>query len=255
MHKAKAGGRGRLFLLFLALVPCAAHAQYMGSFGINWSNPVSASLSNSMWSNWVVYQTQLNQAKAAAAKGGGNGPAATAATLKIDETALRFRPAADHLLTRKLADQIGHTTSEKQAIGVLLKAIYQEFDAQAARLGKPNDLALALSFFLAQNTAVLRGVPDPKEEQILDLRQVILVAFGQTAGLGSFTDQQRQELYEVLVGYTGLAYAGYLDAKRRGDQPHIKEFQKVAGANLTAITHLPPERFEFSDKGLTIRPQ
>jgi hypothetical protein len=227
----------------------------MGSFGINWSSPVSASLSNSIWSNWVVYQTQLNQAKATAAKGDKSGQAAATATPKIDEAALRFRPAAEHLLTQKLADQIGHTAAERQLIATLLRGIYQGFDAQAERLGKPNDLALALSFFLAQNTTVFHGAPDPKDEQILDLRQVVLIALRQAGGMGNFTDQQKQELYEVLVGYTGLAYAGYLDSKRRGDQRHVLEFQKIAGSNLTAITHLPPERFEFSDMGLIIKPQ
>lgn len=251
MHPFATALAGRLLLLAL-LLPWAASAQFSGSFGVNYSNPVSASISNSVWTNWVVYQTQANQAKRATTHDAKTTPAAP---LAIDEAALRFRPTAEPLLTGKLADSLGHTVDEKQAIATLLKGIYQGFDEQARKLGKPNDLALALSFFLAENTAIFRGLPDPRDEQFLDLRQVILTALAQTGGLGNFTDQQKQELYEVLVGYTGLAYAGYSDARRRGDRQHELEFQKVAGGNLTAITHLPPQRFDFSTDGLTIRPQ
>ena len=54
-------------MLLFVLASVAAQAQYMGSFGVPYSNPVSAAVSNSTWSNWIVYQTQQKKIHGSAA--------------------------------------------------------------------------------------------------------------------------------------------------------------------------------------------
>jgi hypothetical protein len=138
---------------------------------------------------------------------------------------------------------------------VLVNAIFQEFDKQAVKLGKPNDLAFALSYFLAQNATVYQGAPDPQDAQFLELRETIVAAFAQSGGFKNLTDREKQELYETLVSHTGLVYVGYQDAKKRGDQENVQTYQRLAGLNLKGITHISPERIEFTAEGLTIRKQ
>ena len=58
----------------------------------------------------------------------------------------------------------------------------------------------------------------------------------------------------MLVSYTGLVYLTYQDAKRRGDVENVKAMRQLAGLNLKAITHIDPERIDFTEQGLTITP-
>jgi hypothetical protein len=46
-----------------------------------------------------------------------------------------------------------------------------------------------------------------------------------------------------------------MDAKKRGDLETAKSMQQLAGLNLKAITHINPERINFTDQGLTIKPR
>ena len=258
---------GFLILLFV-IASAAAQAQYMGSFGINYSNPVAASISNSTWSNWVVYQTQQRKAQGAQGSSAGADTASSAAPApsaresqaaqrraRAVEASLKFQPTGTRLLEPSLVEQLGKTPEQKQQVTAILNLLFQEFDKQATKLGKPNDLAFALSYFLAQNATVFRGKPDPKDEQFLELRETILYAMGQNAAFAKMTDRQKQEMHEMLVSYTGLVYLTYMDAKKRGDLETAKSMQQLAGLNLKAITHINPERINFTDQGLTIKPR
>lgn len=292
---SKTSGVAIFALLTLGIVTIAAHAQYMGAFGVPYNNPVSASLSSSVWSNWVVYETQRRKAGGAPLSGSSKSPenqlgpaAATSASgpssssgaghgtstqgksphgkstqgkgaeparvpVKVDEASLTFKQTGTRLLTPKLVDQLGKTQAEKDQVAAILTMLFQEFDKQAAKLGRPNDLAFALSYFMAQNATLYRGRPDPKDQQFLDLRETVVLALGQSGAFARMTDRQKQEMYEMLVAYTGLVYLTYQDAKRRGDTRTAKEMRELAGLNLKSITHLEPERIDFTDQGLTIK--
>jgi hypothetical protein len=78
---------------------------------------------------------------------------------------------------------------------------------------------------------------------------------GQNAAFAKMNDRQKQEMHEMLVSYTGLVYLTYMDAKKRGDLETAKSMQQLAGLNLKAITHINPERINFTDQGLTIKPR
>ncbi|HLW51985.1 MAG TPA: DUF6683 family protein [Candidatus Angelobacter sp.] len=250
-----ASGAGVCLLLTMLLGSAVtARAQYGDSMAIPWNNPVSATLSTNIWNNWTIYQLQQRKAAREGRSGSTDrpSPAPTPVRERAHESTLLFHSTGTHLLTNTLADQLGKTPEQKAQVTAVVEALFQEFDKQAARLGKPNDLALALSYFLAQNATVYHGTPDPQDEQFLDLRESIVAAFAQSGGFTDLSDRQKQELYEMLVSYTGLVYVGYLDAKRRGDHETMETYRHLAGMNLKNITHIEPRRIRLTAQGLTI---
>jgi hypothetical protein len=144
----------------------------MGAFGVPYNNPVSATLSTNVWNNWTIYQ--LQQKKLHGSQGsvaGGSAASSSAPTASESQAAqkrtqaveasLKFHPTGTRLLAPKLVETLGKTQAQKDQVAAILTAIFQEFDKQAIKLGKPNDLAFALSYFLAQNATLYRGRPDP----------------------------------------------------------------------------------------------
>ena len=130
-----------------------------------------------------------------------------------------------------------------------------KFDKEAASLTKPNDIAQALSVFLARNTALYRGVTGLTDSQLQELRQKIVALFWRNEALKKMTDPQKQELYELLVSYSGLAHACFQESMKRGDQQGVNACRRLAGQNLRAVTHLEPDRFVITPQGLTIKPE
>src|SRR5438128_6406108 len=94
-----------------------------------------------------------------------------------------------------------------------MTTILQEYEKGARAAGKPNDLALALSFFFATNASVYHDAGQPTDPQMLELRETIAEALVEGDGLKSVTDRQKQEMYETLVLFTGFALAVYQEGK------------------------------------------
>jgi hypothetical protein len=86
---------------------------------------------------------------------------------------------------------------------------------------------------------------------MLELRDVIAGALIEGTAFSGVSDRQKQEMYEVLVLYTGLALATYEEGKN-GNAESLKIAQQLAGANLQAVTGISPDKINFGDQGLII---
>ena len=183
-----------------------------------------------------------------------NAPAPT--SVASADGALRFEPTGTYLKTQELANLIadypGSSPGEKEQIRALLESVLQAYEKQALKLGHPNDLAMALAFFLAENSIVYHGQPEPPEQQILDLRNTIAGALVEGGAFEGVTDHQKQEMYETLVSLAGLTDVWYQQAKQAGNEATAKLSQKLAGALLQGVTQVSPDNISFTASGLTI---
>ena len=86
------------------------------------------------------------------------GHTSSGSTARINEVSVRFRSTGTQLKTREIANLISPGDTQ---VFTVLTTILEEFDKEAQKLGKPNDLALALSFFFATNANIYHdtGIP------------------------------------------------------------------------------------------------
>lgn len=86
---------------------------------------------------------------------------------------------------------------------------------------------------------------------MLELRDTIASILVEGNALNGVGDRQKQEMYEALVLYTGLALASYQEGKS-GNAESLKSSQQLAGLNLLAVTSIAPDKISFSEQGLSI---
>jgi len=134
----------------------------------------------------------------------------------------------------------------------LMTALLEEYEKNARAAGKPNDVALALSFFLATNASLYHDAGQPTDSQILELRETIAEALLQASAFNGVTDRKKQEMYETLVLFTGFALAAYQEGKQQGNPASVRVAQQLAGQNLQALTGVSPDKTSFTDQGLSI---
>ena len=165
---------------------------------------------------------------------------------------MRFRPSGTHLKTRELAEQLGNTPAERGQYLTLMNAVLDGFARQAKKLGVENDVAGALAYFFGENIRIYRGLPEPPDQQFVNLRNMIAGALAEGGALNNTTDRQKQEMYEALVAYTGITQFGYEQGKQAGNDAIVRGYQKVAGQNLQTVTKLSPDSINFTSDGLTV---
>jgi len=247
------GSKRCCFLISLVLITCGpAAAQYKDSLGGNWNNPASATITNIIMDR---YARRRLERSFAAKRAGANSTAPTSSSheaepaAKLNDVALQFRSTGTQLKTREIANLIDAGNPQIQTI---MTTILEEYEKGARAAGKPNDLALALSFFLATNASVYHDAGQPSDPQMLELRETIAEALVEGNALKGVTDRQKQEMYETLVLFTGFALAAYQEGKQSGNTESIRIGQQLAGQNLLAVIGISPDKINFTDQGLSI---
>jgi hypothetical protein len=253
MNKNKLRVRRCGFLMMLLLVSCApAVAQHMGdSLGGSFNNPAGATITKTIMDRIA----QRNRERRLAARRSGASstarrPSASAPPVaKLNESSVLFRPTGTQLKTREIANLIDAGNPQ---VLKLLTVLLEEFDKGARAAGHPNDLALALSFFLATNASVYHDGGQPADPPMVELRDTIAEALVQGNALNGVTDRKKQEMYETLVIFTGFALATYQEGKQGGNADTVKVSRQLAGQNLLALIGISPDKITFTDQGLSI---
>ena len=235
------------FLILLVLVSCApALAQHANeSLGGTFDTPAGATITKAIVVR--IAQRKRERRLASGRSGPSSGPAQPVA--KLNETSVLFRPTGTQLKTREIANVIDAGNPE---LFKLLTALLEEFDKGARTAGHPNDLALAMSFFLANNASIYHDAGEPSDPQMVELRDTIAEALVEGNALSSMTDRKKQEMYESLVLFTGLALATYHEGKQGGNSETVKASQQLAGQNLLAVMGISADRISFTNQGLNI---
>ena len=237
-----------VLVLLLSSVP--AFAQYRDNLGGNWNDPMSATITNIIMDRYAQRRLQENlAAKRSTAKTSGSAPRSASAKTKLNDTSLHFRSTGTQLKTQEIANLIDAGNPQ---VFQLMTALLEEYEKNARAAGKPNDLALALSFFLATNASLYHDAGQPADSQMLELRETIAEALLQAGAFNGVTDHKKQEMYETLVLFTGFALAAYQEGKQQGNPASVRVAQQLAGQNLQALTGVSPDQTSFTDQGLSI---
>lgn len=242
------------FLILLALVSCTpALAQHVGdSLGGSFNNPAGATITKTIMDRIAQ---RNRERRLAARRSGASSTARTSPSnsaqpvAKLNEASVLFRPTGTQLKTREIANLID--AGNPQVLKALT-TLLEEFDKGARAAGYPNDLALALSFFLATNASIYHGAGQPADPPMVELRNTIAEALVGANALNGVTDRQKQEMYETLVLLTGFALAVYEEGKQGGNAETIKTSQQLAGKYLLAVIGISPDKITFTDQGLSI---
>ena len=254
MNKCKSHVSRCGFLMLLALVSCApALAQHTDdSLGGTFNTPAGATITKTV----MARIAQRNrERKLAARRSGASSTGRTSSSnsappvAKVNEASVLFRPTGTQLKTREIANLIDAGNPQ---VFKLLTALLEEFDKGARAAGRPNDLALALSFFLATNASIYHDGGQPADPPMVELRDTIAEALVEANALSSMSDRKKQEMYETLVLFTGFTLATYEDGKQSGNAETVKTSRQLAGQNLLAVIGISPDKINFTNQGLSI---
>ena len=240
-----------LLISLILLASAPAIAQYKDSLGGNWNNPASAMITNIIMDRYAQRRLKASFAAKRAGRSSTTTPSSSdsSSSVKLNDASLHFRSTGTQLKTAEIADLIGPGNPQVKAI---MTAILTEYEKGARAAGKPNDLALALSFFFSTNASVYHDAGQPGDPQMLELRETIAEALVESNALNGVSDRQKQEMYETLVLFTGFALAAYEEGKQSGNGESVKAGELLAGQNLQSVTGISPDKINFTGQGLSI---
>lgn len=152
--------------------------------------------------------------------------------------AVQFKSTGTRLTVKEAAELLDPVPADRPETEKILSDILDKYEAAARAKGYPNDWALAYVSYVGLNRHVYHGnteKPIIPFEQNVGLRDVVAELATANGIFDNTTDRQKQELYEILVIFSGVAYHFYENALQEKNAEKIKSWRLFAAQNLRDI--------------------
>ena len=245
-----------LSVWFLLVASMAANAQYTGAWSTTWNNPMSATAS-------VIIQGAINRKmlersianqqgrRAGSTAAANSSTSVSARTQNAQEAAsyavLRFRPIANSGVSKQIADVLGRDPKERTALLGIFQEIKKSYEAEAAKGGKSNNIAAALTFFLAATSMAYHQTDAPSDRVTDALVEVLQQELSASPEFKSMTNLQKQQMHDWLVVAGGFVLAGYLDAVKTSDEKELADYKQVANECFKLVLGTGIEKFNLAE--------
>jgi len=170
----------------------------------------------------------------------------------VDTSAAFFKPDPRADTMAKIADELGTNPTERQQLRQLFTATKTEFEKQVAAKGRSNNLPAAFTLFIASTVTVYRDAPEPSDQATDKLWDGMSGALAEMPEMSNLSDAEKQQLYEMLIAFSGFVLAGYMESKTSGDADTLKVFQTLSGELIRTVLKTDPATLRFSKDGLEI---
>ena len=152
--------------------------------------------------------------------------------------AVQFKPTGTRLTLQSYLDAVQISAQEKAELKELILKIFKDYEGTATAKTYPNDWALAYVSYVGLNSHIYNGrteEPIIPFEQNVGLRDVVAENATDNGIFNNVTDQQKQELYELLVMLGGLNYHYYEKACKEKNVGEIENCKLAAAQLLNLI--------------------
>jgi hypothetical protein len=230
-----------LSLLFLLSGSMAVNAQYMGAWSTAWNNPISASAS--VMIQGAINRKMLEQSIANQRARSKTAPAAANYPL------VQFKPVANTGVAKQLADALGKDLQERAQLLKIFQEVQRSYEAEARKGGKSNNIAAALTFFIAASSMAYHQNGEPAESVTDALVEILEQEMSGSPDFKSMSDLEKQQMHDWLVVTGGFVLAGYLDAVKTNDQKQLGDYKQLADGFFKLVLGTGAEKFNLAAIG------
>lgn len=163
----------------------------------------------------------------------------------------RFQPDPNLNSARVLADALGETAQEKQLVTQIYLSTKAAFEREAAAKGLKNNVAGALTLFMA-TAAMVYNDTEPSDEATEVLADAINAGIDEMPEFGRLTNRQKQGFYDMLIGFSGLLLSGYTEGKKINDPATLEAYRQLSGELIKLVLKIEPDRLKITDGLITI---
>jgi hypothetical protein len=171
-----------------------------------------------------------------------------------DASVLNFRPNGNSGADQTFADLLSQDEDVNQALLLIFSETKKAYDIEAAKQGRKNDLALAMTFFITTAVTVHNDAPEPSDAATENLYQALAESMRESKEIAQMSNKDKQTASDTLVYVSGLILAGYVTSKQGDDQATLSIYRQAAADTLHSLTGISADKMEFNKTGLNFKP-
>ena len=173
-------------------------------------------------------------------------------TPKARNTTLTFTPAGDSGVPRSLAEAFGTTPEQRASLVDAFSQIKQGVDAELAKEGKSNNLAAAMTFFIAANVVTYHQTEMPSDADSEKLFASLQQAMTKIPAFAAMSNAEKHRMHDWLVCMGGFALTNYLDAKQNRDAQGLATIKDFADYSMRLVLGIETAKLSLAGSRLRV---
>jgi len=159
---------------------------------------------------------------------------------------LKFTPAGDSGVAKALADALGGTPQQRAALVQAFAQLKQGYEAEVAREGKSNNLAAAMTFFIAANVMSYHQTEMPSDADMSKLMDLLQQAMARVPAFAQMSAPEKHKMHDWLVCMGSFALMNYMQAKQQGDAQGLATIKELAGYSMRLVLGIDAKNVKLS---------
>jgi hypothetical protein len=165
-----------------------------------------------------------------------------------------FRPDPTVNTGKLLADNLADTPEDKALIREIYKATKSAFDKEAGARGFKNNIAGGITFFTVAAVTVYHDVEEPSDDSlVLDHFKIMNSAIDEIPEFGKIANKEKQSLNNMLIGFSGILLATYMEAKDTGNAETLASSKQLAKVLIEMVLKTDPENIRVENGKIVMR--
>lgn len=233
-------------LLFLLTLPTLAQlhgagggkAQIKEGLGRTWKGP-----SANVFSRILARRTPSEKSAPASGPRRRAVPYSIKPAAPVPTAAITFQPGPDTGMADLLATAFTKNAAEKSVMLELFRVLKQGYETEVAKERKSNDLAAAMTFFIASNVVVYHNAEMPSEAVTEEFYNSIRGVMASTPEIARLTNAEKQQTHDWLVYMGGFVLLGHMNAKNTNDAASLADYKTIADQSMRLALGIGPADF------------
>lgn len=166
--------------------------------------------------------------------------------------AMKFTPAGDSGVAKALADAFGSSGEQRASLVEAFTQIKQGYEAEVAKEGKSNNLAAAMTFFIAANVVAYHQTEMPSDADTDKLFESLQQAMLKVPAFAAMSNVEKQQMHDWLVYMGGFSLTNYMDAKQNGNALGFATIKEFADYSMRLVLNIEAEKLSLAGSRLTV---
>jgi hypothetical protein len=168
-------------------------------------------------------------------------------------TVVQFTPGADSGVIKSLAEALGSTVEERAALNEAFTQFKQGYEAEAAKAGKANNLAVTMTFFIVANLVSYHQTDMPSDDDTIKMSQALEPKMARVPSFRSMSNLEKQRMHDWLLCMAGFALTNYMSAKQNGDAQGMATIRQFADYSMRLALGIDAAKLTLAGPRITLQ--
>ena len=156
----------------------------------------------------------------------------------------RYRPDPTVNMAATISNTLFEDPAERAQLKQVIEAVQGAYKQEASAKGWNNNFAGGMTFFMISMSTVYND-SEPSDETVKAVYEAVNQSIDAVPDFAKTSNKDKTTINDLLVGFSALPLATYVEAKQSGNEESLKAAKALAGEMIKLVLKTEPDKLKF----------